>query len=80
MPFVSIKSQPSIEPWQSPGNRGSAPGFLYWPPLALNLEAHPASNYNLVPRLAVLLVNEQRVEVMEWRETYDDLLARYRTM
>jgi len=39
-----------------------------------------ASNYNLVPRPAVLLVDEQRVEVMERRETYDDLLARYRTV
>jgi diaminopimelate decarboxylase len=39
-----------------------------------------ASNYNLVPRPAVLLVDEQQVEVMERRETYDDLLARYRTI
>ena len=38
-----------------------------------------ASNYNLVPRPAVVLVNEQQVEVMERRETYDDLLLRYRT-
>jgi diaminopimelate decarboxylase len=38
-----------------------------------------ASNYNLVPRPAVLLVDEQQVEVMERRETYDDLLARYQT-
>ena len=36
-----------------------------------------ASNYNLVPRPAVLLVDEQAVEVMERRETYDDLFARY---
>jgi len=35
------------------------------------------SNYNLVPRPAVLLVDEQRVQVMERRETYDDVLARY---
>jgi len=38
-----------------------------------------ASNYNLVPRPAVIMVDEQRVEVMERRETYDDLLLRYRT-
>lgn len=36
-----------------------------------------ASNYNLVPRPSVLLVDEGRVQVMERRETYDDLLARY---
>jgi len=36
-----------------------------------------ASNYNLVPRPAVLLVDEGRIEVMERRETYDDLLTRY---
>jgi diaminopimelate decarboxylase len=36
-----------------------------------------ASNYNLVPRPGVLLVDEGRVQVMERRETYDDLLARY---
>ncbi len=38
-----------------------------------------ASNYNLVPRPAVLLVDEQQVEIMERRETYDDLLLRYQT-
>jgi diaminopimelate decarboxylase len=36
-----------------------------------------ASNYNLVPRPAVLLVDEGRIEVMERRETYEDLLIRY---
>jgi diaminopimelate decarboxylase len=36
-----------------------------------------ASNYNLVPRPAVVLVDEQQVQVMERRETYDDVLARY---
>lgn len=36
-----------------------------------------ASNYNLVPRPAVLLVDDQQVQVMERRETYDDILARY---
>ena len=36
-----------------------------------------SSNYNLVPRPAVLLVDEERIDMMERRETYDDLLARY---
>jgi diaminopimelate decarboxylase len=36
-----------------------------------------ASNYNLVPRPAVLLVDENEIYVMERRETYDDLLVRY---
>ncbi|MDQ6660205.1 MAG: diaminopimelate decarboxylase, partial [Chloroflexota bacterium] len=36
-----------------------------------------ASNYNLVPRSAVVLVSEESVEVMEWRETYSDILSRY---
>ncbi len=36
-----------------------------------------ASNYNLVPRPAVLLIDEKRVLTMERRETYDDVLARY---
>ena len=35
------------------------------------------SNYNLVPRPAVLLADEQQVQVMERRETYDDVLDRY---
>jgi diaminopimelate decarboxylase len=36
-----------------------------------------ASNYNFVPRPAVILLDEQWVKLMERRETYDDLLARY---
>jgi diaminopimelate decarboxylase len=36
-----------------------------------------ASNYNLVPRPTVLLIDEHSVQVMERRETYDDLLLRY---
>lgn len=36
-----------------------------------------ASNYNLVPRPAVLLVDEQKVQLMERPETYDDILSRY---
>ena len=36
-----------------------------------------ASNYNLVPRPTVLLIDEHGVQVMERRETYDDLLLRY---
>ena len=35
------------------------------------------SNYNLVPRPAVLLVDEQKVQLMERLETYDDILSRY---
>lgn len=38
---------------------------------------HIASNYNLVLHPAVLLVNEGWIQVMERRETYDDLLSRY---
>jgi len=34
-------------------------------------------NYNLVPRPTVLLIDEHGVQVMERRETYDDLLLRY---
>jgi diaminopimelate decarboxylase len=36
-----------------------------------------ASNYNLVPRPAVLLVDEQKVQVMERRETYANIVLRY---
>jgi diaminopimelate decarboxylase len=36
-----------------------------------------SSNYNLVPRPAVLLVDERQVQVMERRETYEDVLVRY---
>lgn len=36
-----------------------------------------SSNYNLVPRPSVLLVDDQKVQVMERRETYDDILSRY---
>ena len=36
-----------------------------------------ASNYNLVPRPAVLLVDEGKVQVMERRETFADLVSRY---
>ncbi len=36
-----------------------------------------ASNYNLVPRPAVILVDEERVAVMERRETYEDIFRRY---
>ena len=36
-----------------------------------------ASNYNLVPRPAVLLIDEERILTMERRETYDDVLTRY---
>jgi diaminopimelate decarboxylase len=36
-----------------------------------------SSNYNLVPRPIVLLIDEYSVQVMERRETFDDLLLRY---
>ena len=36
-----------------------------------------ASNYNLVPRPAVLLVDEERIQLMERRETAEDLFLRY---
>lgn len=36
-----------------------------------------ASNYNLVPRPAALLVDEESVQVMERRETIADLMSRY---
>ena len=36
-----------------------------------------SSNYNLVPRPIVLLIEEHNVQVMERRETFDDLLLRY---
>jgi hypothetical protein len=38
---------------------------------------HIASNYNLVPRPAVLLVDEQKVQVMDRRETYADIVLRH---
>jgi diaminopimelate decarboxylase len=37
-----------------------------------------ASNYNLVPRPAVILVDKGTVQVMERRETYADIVSRYR--
>ena len=36
-----------------------------------------ASNYNLVPRPAVILVDKGTVQVMERRETYADIVSRY---
>ena len=36
-----------------------------------------ASNYNLVPRPAVILVDEHSIQLMERRETYEDLFSRY---
>lgn len=36
-----------------------------------------ASNYNLVPRPAVILVDNEQVQLMERRETYDEILDRY---
>ena len=39
-----------------------------------------ASNYNLVGRPAVLLADDKNVQLMERRETYDDILSRYPTL
>ncbi|HET8843590.1 MAG TPA: diaminopimelate decarboxylase, partial [Ktedonobacteraceae bacterium] len=36
-----------------------------------------ASNYNLVPRPAVLLTDTERIQLMERRETHEDLFLRY---
>ena len=36
-----------------------------------------ASNYNLVPRPAVILVDEGIVQVMERRETFAGIVSRY---
>ncbi|GER86711.1 diaminopimelate decarboxylase [Dictyobacter vulcani] len=36
-----------------------------------------ASNYNLVPRPAVIMIDEEQICIMERRETYDDILRRY---
>lgn len=36
-----------------------------------------ASNYNLVPRPAAILVDEQSVQIMQRRESYADILSRY---
>jgi diaminopimelate decarboxylase len=36
-----------------------------------------ASNYNLVPRPAVILVDEGKVQIMERRETFADMVSRY---
>jgi diaminopimelate decarboxylase len=36
-----------------------------------------ASNYNLVPRPAVIQVEEGGVWMLQRRETYEELLARY---
>ena len=46
-------------------------------PTQLSVCLPMASNYNLVPRPAVLLVDEQEVRMMERRETYDVILVRY---
>jgi diaminopimelate decarboxylase len=36
-----------------------------------------ASNYNMMPRPTVILIDEKQVSIMERRETYDDMLARF---
>ena len=39
-----------------------------------------ASNYNLVPRSAALLVDQDTVQVMERKETLADLVSRYQVI
>ncbi len=36
-----------------------------------------ASNYNMIPRPAVILIDKEQIRLMERRETYEDMLARY---
>ncbi len=45
--------------------------------VAKQAEFPMARNYNLVPRSAVLLVDEGTVQVMERRETFADIVSRY---
>jgi diaminopimelate decarboxylase len=52
-------------------------GDLLALPMAGAYSLPMASNYNLVPRPAVILVGESQVQLMERRETYADILARY---
>jgi len=52
------------------------PGDLLAVPMAGAYTLAMASNYNLVARPAVVLVDEGRARVIQRRETYDDLTAR----
>ncbi len=52
------------------------PGDLLAIPMAGAYTLAMASNYNLVPRPAVVLVNDGQARLIQRRETYDDLVAR----
>ncbi len=52
------------------------PGDLLAVPMAGAYTLSMASNYNLAPRPAVLLVKDGKAQLIQRRETYDDLLAR----
>lgn len=54
-----------------------APTASYIPSTAGAYCLPMASNYNLVPRPAVLLIDEEQILMMERRETYEDILVRY---
>ncbi len=52
-------------------------GELLALPLAGAYALPMSSTYNLVPRPAVVLVDDSKIQIMERRETVDDLLQRY---
>ena len=52
-----------------------AVGDLVAIPSAGAYQLSMASNYNLVPRPAVVVVNDGQARLVRRRETYDDLLA-----
>ncbi len=52
------------------------PGDLLAVPMAGAYTLAMASNYNLAPRPAVILVKDGQARLMQRRETYDDLVAR----
>jgi diaminopimelate decarboxylase len=54
----------------------AGPGDLLAVPVAGAYTLSMASNYNLTPRPALLLVGDGRVRIIQRRETYADLIAR----
>jgi diaminopimelate decarboxylase len=56
------------------------PGDLLAVPMAGAYTVAMASNYNLAPRPAVVLVNDGQAQLMQRRETYSDLVARDRPL
>jgi diaminopimelate decarboxylase len=54
----------------------AGPGDLLVMPVAGAYTLSMASNYNLTPRPALLLVGEGRARVIQRRETYEDLVSR----